>query len=128
MPSGLWGGGCSRLWNAEPAHLMPPPPQSIHLLHAELLAECTRKSPRLPSADLEVWEALGHGHCVQTALPPTFLTHHAKQEASGGCFFVFPAVNTAAALPRSPAFANFRQGALLFQTKASGAQACSGVD
>lgn len=70
----------------------------------------------------------GHGHCVQTALPPTFLTHHTKQEAFGGCFFVFSAVNTAAALPRSPTFANFRQGARLFQTKASGAQARSGVD
>lgn len=99
-----------------------------HLLYSELLAECTRKSPRLPSAYLEMWEALGHGHCVQTALPPTFLTHHTKQEAFRGCFFVFSAVNTTAALPRSPTFANFRQGARLFQTKASGAQARSGVD
>lgn len=80
-PSGLEGGGCSRLWNAEvgvPVHSKSHAPTSLeHLLHAER----TWKSPRLPSADLETWEALGHGHCIQTTLPPTFLTHRAEQEA-----------------------------------------------
>lgn len=54
------------------------PTSMEHLLHAELLAECTGKSARLPSMDPEKWEAFGHGHCVQTASPPTFLTHLAK--------------------------------------------------
>ena len=51
------------------------------------LVECTGTSARPPppplpsSMDPENWEALGHGHCTQNALPPTFLTYPARQEA-----------------------------------------------
>lgn len=140
-PSLGWGsGGSSGVWHSVVLALgflfsswtvsgcckSHAPASMEHLLHAELIAECTGKSARLPSMDSEKWETLGHGHCVQTASPPTFLTHPAKQEALREicfCLFVFSVTSMATDLLCSPTFANFRLGGFLFQNKASRTQA-----
>lgn len=135
----LGGGGCSRVWSSEalaPGCLFAAgivsacseshacARMSISFMPSSLV-ECTGTSarppptPLPPSMDPEKWEALGHGHCIQNALPLTFLTYPARQEAFRRIWCFLSVFSPFQPLPCFPTLAVFRQGGCLFLIKAS---------
>lgn len=101
--SGLQGGGPSGVQSSEPLALgflfatgivsacskSPALARMNIFFTPSSLAEHIHTCARTPSVGPGTWEALNHGHSLQTALPPTFLTYPARQEAfKGMCCFL----------------------------------------
>lgn len=95
------------------------PCQDERLLHTSSWVDCIGTSAR-PL----VWtQSTGKPLAMATAYrpPPTFLTYPARLSAGSAafCLFSFSAMSMAAAFPRSPTLAIFRQGGCLYLMKAS---------
>lgn len=124
-----WHGVPSYSWESVGLQQISCPCQDEHLLYTSSWVDCIGTSAR-PL----VWtQSTGKPLAMATAYrtPPTFLTCPARLSAGSAafCLFSFSATSMAAALPRSPTLAIFRQGGCLYLMKASrAAGSLSGIE